>query len=300
MRIVLINIDSKLPNLALVKLEMYYQQKGYEVVWNNTFFIHESEKTYVSCIFTKNKNKAKNYMMYNASIGGSGYDLMTELPKEIYSIKPRINMDFSTRGCIRKCDFCIVPEKEGNVRAERDLYDIWDGKSKKVTLLDNNILALPEHFELICSQATKENIQLDFNQGLDIRLVNDKIARMLSKQKLKDIRFALDYVRLIDIFNNKLKILERYSNHWYFFVYVYVCKDYSWEDTMERLLFLKKNKCRPYLMRDENVIKDKEYIRLARWVNQQHLFQNYTWDEFVKYEKEYIKRYVPTQAEKLL
>ena len=52
-------------------------------------------------------------------------------------------------------------------------------------------------------------------------------------------------------------------------------------------------------MRDENVRKDKRYILLAKWVNQQHLFQNYTFDEFLKYRKEYNKRNIQIQAEKL-
>lgn len=273
----------------MVKTEIYYKSLGYEVVWNSDMDIPSAEKTFVSCIFTKNRRKAENYKLYDAEIGGTGVDLAVELSKEIYDIKPKINYDFATRGCIRNCKFCFVPKKEGGIRAERDLYDIWDRENRLVTFLDNNILALPEHFKLICSQAQRENLIIDFNQGLDIRLVNDEIARVLSETNIFHIRFALDHVNLIGKFDEKLTILRKYMPKTAFFVYVYVCKDYSWEDTMQRLEYLKEKGCRPYLMRDENVNKDKSYIKLARWVNQQHLFVGKTWQQFLEYEKTYGK-----------
>lgn len=176
MKILLIDIDSTILNLALKKVEYYYQQKGAEIIWNNDFWLSVADKIYVSCVFTKNRDKCKKYESWGAEIGGTGYDIKKKLPVEIDRIKPRINMDFATRGCIRKCKFCFVPEKEGKIRVDRNLYDIWDGKSKEVILLDNNILAKPEHFKLICKQAQQENIELDFNQGLDIRLINHSLS----------------------------------------------------------------------------------------------------------------------------
>ncbi len=300
MNVLIINIDSKLPNLALEKIEIYHRNKGDAIEFDSNLFLNWANKIYVSCIFTKNRHKCLNYERYNAKIGGTGYDCDITLPEEIESIKPKMNIGFTTRGCIRKCEFCFVPKKEGSLRIEGDLYDVWDGKSKEVVLMDNNILGLPEHFNLICTQAKKENVRIDFNQGLDIRLVNDEIAYTLSKTKMKDIRFALDYPQLIPLFEKKLKILRKHLPTYHFFVYVLVGFNTTWDQDMERLEFLKINNCRPYLMRHENITGNDNYIRLAEWVNTIHVMRNYTFDEYIK-NRAKIKHWKPriSQDEKL-
>lgn len=284
MRILVINIDSvKIPNLALEKLKCYYREQGADIIIDNPLMINNVDRTYISCVFTKNVEMAREYARYkNVQIGGTGWDTVKKLPYEIDSVKPKINIDFASRGCIRDCSFCIVRDKEGPVRADRDIYDIWDGISKKIILLDNNILAIPKHFELVCGQAQKENLWLDFNQGLDVRLVDDKVANILSKTKLKEIRFALDDVGMISMFGRKLKILRKHLPNKYFFVYVLSGYNSTFEEDLERLEFLKKEKCRPYLMRHEKVNGNKKYIELARWVNQPYLFAKYSFAEFKK------------------
>jgi hypothetical protein len=59
-------------------------------------------------------------------------------PKEIEIMKPKINYGFITRGCFRKCHFCLVPEKEGDLYVEADnlFYDFWDKKSKNIIIMD--------------------------------------------------------------------------------------------------------------------------------------------------------------------
>ncbi|GAH92586.1 unnamed protein product, partial [marine sediment metagenome] len=86
----------------------------------------------------------------------------TTLRPEIEEMKPKINIGFTTRGCIRKCPFCIVPEKEGKIRVVGDIYDFWDREGTELIILDNNILALPEHFKMICTQLKQENLKVDF------------------------------------------------------------------------------------------------------------------------------------------
>ena len=60
-----------------------------------------------------------------------------------------------------------------------DIYDIWDGKSKTLTIMDNNILGKPDHFKKICAQLREEKVRVDFNQGLDIRLLDDTLIKEL-------------------------------------------------------------------------------------------------------------------------
>jgi len=289
MKILIINIDSKIPNLALAKIEMFHRNNGNEIIKDIPLMQNSVDKIYVSCIFTKNYLHAKNYEGI-ANIGGSGYDLKIKLPDEIENLKPKINLGFASRGCIRRCPFCIVPEKEGKIRAVADLYDIWDGHSKLVTLLDNHIMALPEHFRLICQQAQKENITLDFNQGLDIRLLSSESAELISKTKLKRIRFALDYPELIPICRDKIKLLRNYLRNAEPVFYVLVGYNTTIEQDLMRLEFLKSMNCRAYVMQHENSYGSKIHMRMRQWANMFWSFMKYDFKEFIYVkDNEYIK-----------
>ena len=57
MKVLIIDIDSRIPNLALKKIEKYYLDKGDEVIWNLPLAKDIVDKIYVRCVFTKNKDK---------------------------------------------------------------------------------------------------------------------------------------------------------------------------------------------------------------------------------------------------
>lgn len=288
MRVLLIDIDSVIPNLALKKIEKYHLDKGDTVFWNIPMYLNQVDKAYASCIFTKNKKIALGYKQLSPTllIGGTGWDLVTNLPSEIDSVLPRINYGFTTRGCIRKCPFCFVPEKEGHIHAVGDIYDIWDGKSKQLTIMDNNILALPEHFEKICNQLIKEKIRVDFNQGLDIRLLTPHLCELLSRIKLStDIRFAFDSPQLANLIHKNLNMLQEYTTKRCLF-YVLVGYNTTFEEDMERLNLLRSWKCNAYVMRHENTPNEKRYIRMAEWANQHWCFNKYDFNTFcTEYDK---------------
>jgi len=272
MKILIIDVDSKIPNLALKKIEKYHLDRGDEVIWDIPLYAHISDKIYVSCVFAKNKNKAKEWEG-RALIGGSGYSLDIELPAEIEKIKPRINLGFTTRGCIRNCKFCIVPKKEGGIH---------------VVLLDNNILALPKHFKFICRQARENNIRLDFNQGLDCRLLTDEICRELKQTKLKDLRFAYDDIGNFKSVKRALDLLDKYNLH-HTFWYVLIGFNSTLEEDLERVNYLKSRNQRVFAMRYNFNRTDRRLMMFARWVNKQDWFQAITWQQFLernyKYEK---------------
>jgi hypothetical protein len=184
------------PNLALMKLSAYHRARGNEVFLN--FPLVQPDITYASCVFTWNAKRAQG-LTPSTTIGGSGVNLGGQLPLEVehimpdYSLYPdvKFSMGFTSRGCIRRCPWCIVPQKEGDIEAWASPYEFWDRKHQKIILLDNNFLAAPNWRDTIASLITI-GVEVDFNQGLDIRLVDDEVAWCLSRLKTKHLRFAFD------------------------------------------------------------------------------------------------------------
>jgi len=288
MEVLLINIDSKrMPNLALKKIEKYHLGKGDEVIWDMPIYTYLMDRIYISCIFKINQDKCFEWEYCNkAFIGGSGYRLSINLPEEIEKIKPRINLGFTTRGCIRNCEFCIVPRKEGKIRVVGDLLDLWDSKSKDIVLLDNNILALPDHFKLICKQARENRIQLDFNQGLDCRLLDQDIIDELKTIRHQELHFAFDDLSYFDEVDKAITLLQKNGINrcnWLMLTGF----DTTFEEDLFRANYLRSRNQVAYVMRYNNS-KRKDLIPLSRWVNNRAWFRSITWEEFLErnYKKE--------------
>jgi hypothetical protein len=108
----------------------------------------DPDEVWISCIFDKNRQQAYGLKtMYNVPVhfGGSGIDLSRWLPEDAQKIKPdydlypsKYSLGFTTRGCIRKCPFCIVPQKEGKHHRWQHISEFHDDKFDTATLLDNN------------------------------------------------------------------------------------------------------------------------------------------------------------------
>jgi len=184
------------PNLALMKLSAYHKARGDEVFLN--FPLRQPDITYASCVFTWNA-KMRASVPDGAFLGGSGIDLKAELPPQVehimpdYSLYPNINssMGFTSRGCIRRCPWCIVPEKEGVIKPWARIYEFWDRCHRGVVLLDNNLLAA-SNWRMTMDDLIAEGLEVDFNQGLDIRLVNEENVGYLKRVKARELRFAFD------------------------------------------------------------------------------------------------------------
>lgn len=262
--ILLIDIDSTIPNIALHKVEMYYKQYGETVVWDDVSQRSKAKDVYVSCVFTKNKDRCAEWEG-EAFIGGTGYDLHVKLPDEIDEMKPKINYGFTTRGCIRKCPFCFVPEKEGGINIVGDIYDFWDGVSRDIVVMDNNILAIPSHFKKICGQIASNNLRVDFNQGLDIRLLTDDVACILKKIKTVEYRFAFDSDNLYSLVESKIALLKKHRIRGLFYVLVGYDSDFFSE--LKRGLWLIAQKQRVYIQRYEKCSENKRYVALATYFN---------------------------------
>lgn len=199
MNIGLIDVDGKMPNLALMKISAWHKKQGDSVEWYNG--LCKYDKVYMSKVFTF----TEDYSYYiNAGIiekGGTGYDFFKELPVDIdrtfpdysiYRVDANLAYGFLTRGCPNRCKWCIVPRKEGDIRPYMDIGEIT-GNRKKAILMDNNVLACDYGLQQI-EKIIKMKIKVDFNQALDARLVNEETASMLARVKWIDrIRFGCGY-----------------------------------------------------------------------------------------------------------
>jgi len=287
MRIGLYNLEPKYKNLALEKIRLFYTNHKHTAENCDPFEFSNYDMVYASSIFDFTN---KRYIPPNVITGGTGFNLKTVLPSEIDTIEPHLNFGFTSRGCIRKCKFCVVPQKEGYVKATGDLLSLWDGKSKDVVLLDNNILALPDHFDRICRQARENKIRIDFNQGLDHRLLTPELIELMVSISHVEYRFAFDDPAYLPSVENAISLLKAGGINralWY----VLVGFNTSFDDDLMRLNYLRDNNQRAFVQRyrgKDNKLT-KLHTNLARWVNRHDWFYSLTWDQFLKRQYNGVK-----------
>jgi len=256
--ILLIDVDSKLPNLALMKLSRHYKNKGWSVVKvRSEVKTKNAEKIFASVIFNKSRSsnkikQLKDYYGDRLTLGGSGVSITKRLPKTIeklspdYSLYPELEdraIGFLTRGCPKKCEFCIVPIKEGKTHQVSDLDDLLQNRSK-VILLDDNILCHPKADQFLVEMAQKK-ISVNFTQSLDLMLITKERAQLLRRIKSQNTKFTRNnyYFSL----NSTDHFSELRRNYDYFqfktrenveFIYMYGYNTTFRED-IERLKFIK-------------------------------------------------------------
>ena len=272
------NLEPKYKNLALEKVRIYHERRGDTV---QSFGLGQFDVVYCSGIFDFTKRDGR--IPPDAICGGTGFDLTTVLPPEIDSIEPHLSFGFTTRGCIRNCKFCVVPRKEGKIRVVGDLLSLWDGKARDVVLFDNNILAVPDHFALVCEQARKHKLRLDFNQGLDHRLLTPEIIDLMKSISHHEYRFAFDHPSLIGSVDSAIALLQTHGIQratWY----VLVGFDTTFEQDLDRLNYLRGQHQAVYVQRFIGKGKKlgKEYIVLANWANAHRMFQALTLQQYIR------------------
>lgn len=150
-RIGLVDVDGhNFPNFALMKISAFHKNQGDHVEWADAMFGGDYDKVYMSKIFTFSPDYP---FQFDCEVikGGTGYDVRSRLPEEIeqsqamdYSIYPDCNysLQFFSRGCIRKCPFCLVRDKEGYIHPAEPV-DL-NPKGEWIEVLDNNFFANPE------------------------------------------------------------------------------------------------------------------------------------------------------------
>lgn len=276
------------PNLALMKLSAWHKTQGHNVSWFMPLMRYDI--VYSSKVFSWMPKD--DYLPSSTICGGTGYNIKTKLPGRIehimpdYSLYPQFNasLGFTTRGCIRNCSWCIVPQKEGAIHAHAEIEEFLRPQCKDVILMDNNILA-HDHGVRQLEKTIKLNLRIDCNQGLDARLIADSIylAMLLSRVHwIKFIRLACDKKSQMSAIEKTVKLIRNYSSkQCRFFCYVLV-KDV--EDALERVEFLRGLKVDPFAQpyRDLQANKEpsKESRNFARWVNHKAIFKSVKWNEY--------------------
>jgi len=328
--ILLVDVDGVYPNLALMKLSSWHKllgDKTYLLRLRKWHFRHygkpdflrvipkrqKFDKVYISCIFSQYASLAKSIenMFFSLGVpvelGGSGVNFYKKLPFEIEHLKPdydlypdiHYSMGFTTRGCIRRCPWCIVWRKEGNIRHWADLEEFLDKRFDKVMLLDNNILA-HKSWEETFLKLIRYRLKVCFNQGLDIRLVDDDVARLLTNIRYYDsdfnerrLYFAFDLPEIEESVVRGIKVLKRHgipSHRLMFYMLVgYGVKpeNYTWDYFLEhdyyRFQVLRKLRVKAFVM----VYNDRRDIPLLkyfqRWVNRAY-YKSWSLEKYLEYK----------------
>lgn len=288
MDVALLDVDSKIPNLALMKISAYHKQRGDRVKLGYEPLFDRPDLAYASKVFDFTPEPL--YVPECELLrGGSGYDLSSRLTEEQEAMFPDYSLyggcNYSlgrfTRGCPNKCPWCIVPKMDGNkVREVARLEDFWDSeKHDTVRLLDDNIMADADIFARCCEQLSRAGVKAIW-EALDVRLVNDQTAAALATVKQgKSIHFAWDSPGQEPYIEPALECLKRHGlKPWRFMFYVLIGFNTTEEYDLYRVEKLRSLGTYAFAMPyDKNDRYQKDF---ARWVNNKALFAATTWYEY--------------------
>lgn len=307
MKIGLIDVDGhNYPNIPLMKISAWHKAQGDSVEWYEPLFSGHMDKVYMSKVFSFTPDYPYYIDANEVSRGGSGYCIElvdgkeiyhkendSPLPPEIehiypdYSLYPDMTKDtaygFLTRGCPRGCDFCHVKAKEGRCSYKvADLSEFWNGQ-KEIVLCDPNTLACKEHLELL-QQLVDSKAKVDFNQGIDIRLLNDKNLDLLSRINLKTVHFAFDRWQDKDIIEPRLRDFIKKTGYNRSKVMVFILTNYdtTLEQDIYRIQLCRELNISPYPMIYDKEHADPVYKKLQRWCNNVIFWKVPTFEEYQK------------------
>lgn len=303
MKIGILAEDSNYPNLALMKISRHHKEQGNVVAWYNQF--DKFDKLYISKVFSFTPNY--QYCIWNVDEvvrGGTGYSSENILPKEIdklqpdyslYNIPNNIAYGFLSRGCPNKCSWCIVPKKEGEIKPYNDIEEIAIENRNNIILMDNNILASRDYGFKQLEKIVNRKLKIDFNQGLDARLVTNDIAELLAKIKwMKYIRFACDTSDEIVKVEQAINKLRKYGYNGHIFLYTII---QELEESYKRISYWKKDaKVKPFAqpyrpIGNSNYEPPQWQKDMARWVNMGSIYNSVDFKEYKPRGNFYCRNY---------
>ncbi|MCI8984773.1 MAG: radical SAM protein [Lachnospiraceae bacterium] len=237
--------NKRFPNYALMKISAWHKAQGDSVEWWNPLIKYD--RVYSSKVF--DFTPVDPYLPENAIRGGTGYrdiQMNRTLPDEIdnmfpdYSIYPECDfaIGYLTRGCPNNCRWCVVPQKEGNIRQYRKWQELVRHDTDKLVLMDNNILSCNYGISQLKS-LIGSGYRIDLNQGMDARMVTEQVADIISRLTwIRFIRLSCDQKAQIVPVKRAIDLLiERGVRPYRIFIYLLVTANL--EDASERVEALK-------------------------------------------------------------
>ncbi len=279
MKVGLYNLEPKIENTAMMQVSTHHKSKGDQVEIYNPLFKYD--KVYAFSIFNFTD---KGYTTKEMIKGGTGFDINSKLPKEIeeceldYSLYPKSITSYIwfSRGCVRRCPFCVVPKKEGNIKLVKPKK--LNPKGKNISIMDNNFFANPEWRKAI-KQLKIWNQRINFQSGLDIRGLTEEQIRELKELKLaKQIHIAWDNPKE-DVVKD-IKRLIKYIKPYRIMCYVLIGYWSTPEEDLYRVETLRDLKIDPFVMPYNK--KDRYQRDFARWVNFKAIFKSVEWKDYKK------------------
>ena len=294
MNIGILAVDSNYPNLALMKISSYHKVRGDNVEWYNPLCHYD--KVYAAKVFSFTPDYGYYINADQVEKGGTGYDISKILSVEIdrlqpdYSLYPSVDSKtaygFLTRGCPNKCKWCVVPTKEGKITPYMDIEEIAIDGRKNIILMDNNVLASDYGLQQI-EKIVSMDVRVDFNQGLDARLVTDDIAQLLARVKwMNCIRFGCDTPGQIAECERATALIDKYGYKGEYFFYCILMNDFK--EAFNRVNHWRKRGRRflphaqPYRdLNNPHQIIPQWQKDLAGWVDKKWIFRSCEFKDFI-------------------
>tara|TARA_Y100000310_G_scaffold281325_1_gene301730 strand:+ start:65 stop:940 length:876 start_codon:yes stop_codon:yes gene_type:complete len=290
MKVAVLDVDSKIPNLALMKISQYHKQKGDEVEHYMPLAHSLYDKIYASKIFNFSSGSDIQPDMIT---GGTGIDLKISLPNEIDTVVPDYslynyphNLGFTMRGCRFKCSFCVVPEKEGKPKSSNTIAELWtQRKSNFLMLLDNDFFGNPEWADRI-EEIKEYDLKVSFCQGLNIRIISERQAQALASVKFRNshntarkVTFAWDQINDEKVIKRGFqRVVDAGIKPWQMQFYVLIGYDTTPEEDLHRVMMIKGWGCDPYAMPYDKT--DPYQKKFVRWVNRRQIFNSCSFEEY--------------------
>jgi hypothetical protein len=289
MKILLLQLDGKLPNIALMRIAAHHRGQGDEVELRHARHSVERhlwdafDRVYASLIFEKTRPLAERLKQVypDAIIGGTGWDETVKVEqygvttkRQDYSDYPafRQSMGFTQRGCRFNCYFCKVPLAEGKVKKEQTVLDIWRGEPwpKEILLLDNDFFG-QKHWQEEIDLLRKHRFKVSFNQGINARVLSDEAAAAITSVDYRDdsmtrkrIYTAWDNIGDEGPLFRGLRALVKHGvRPDNIMVYMLLGNPTIGEEDLHRQAKLREFGCRPYPMPYR---RTEETIGFQRWV----------------------------------
>lgn len=229
----------RFPNLACMKISGYYKERknNIELITdygqlNSKYF----DNIYISKVFTDTIVPLSVLNLPNVLYGGTGfyYDKAEQLPYDIEHHMPdydlynnwvnskiesgdkkanfeyyfNYSIGFTTRGCFRKCQFC-VNKNYNSVSKHSEISEFHDKSKKYICLLDDNILGY-QKWKDILDELRLLDKPFQYKQGMDERILTDEKCKILSDSKYRgDFIFAFDNIDDKEIIEKNL----HYGDH---------------------------------------------------------------------------------------